>query len=98
MNGSAASGFMTIEASDKEPDLPVTALINNYITGYLGAAAALVKRAAEGGSWHVTVNLTRTAMWRQSLGFVDPERANCDLTSVNLVRTCRTDDQVEGFA
>jgi hypothetical protein len=43
--------------------------------GALGAAAALVKQATEGGSWHVTVNLTRTAMWYQTLGFVDPARA-----------------------
>jgi crotonobetainyl-CoA:carnitine CoA-transferase CaiB-like acyl-CoA transferase len=75
MNGSAASGLMTIEGSEAEPRLPVTGLINDYITGYMGAigaAAALVKRATEGGSWHVTVNLTRTAMWCGSLGLVDP--------------------------
>lgn len=81
MNGSAASGLMTIEGTESEPKLPVTALINDYITGYMGAVgatAALVKRATEGGSWHVTVNLTRTAMWCGSLGFVDPELADCD--------------------
>jgi crotonobetainyl-CoA:carnitine CoA-transferase CaiB-like acyl-CoA transferase len=81
MNGSAASGLMAIEGTESEPRLPVTALINDYITGYLGAVgatAALVKRATEGGSWHVTVNLTRTAMWCGSLGLVDPTRAGCD--------------------
>jgi crotonobetainyl-CoA:carnitine CoA-transferase CaiB-like acyl-CoA transferase len=75
MNGSAASGLMTAEGSDTEPKLPVTGLINDYITGYMGAigaTAALVKRATVGGSWHVTVNLTRTAMWCGSLGLVDP--------------------------
>lgn len=81
MNGSAASGLMTIEGSEGEPRLPVTGLINDYITGYLGAvgaSAALVKRATEGGSWHVTVSLTRTAMWYGSLGLVDPTLAGCD--------------------
>ena len=81
MNGSAASGLMTIEGTESEPKLPVTALINDYITGYMGAVgatAALVKRATEGGSWHVTVNLTRTAMWCGSLGLVDPDDAGCD--------------------
>src|ERR1700733_5135464 len=81
MNASAASGVMTIEGTEAEPRLPVTALINDYITGYMGAVgtiAALVKRATEGGSWHVTVNLTRTAMWCGSLGLVDPDRAGCD--------------------
>ena len=37
-----------------------------------------VKRATEGGSWHVTVSLTRTAMWCGSLGLVDPALAGCD--------------------
>jgi crotonobetainyl-CoA:carnitine CoA-transferase CaiB-like acyl-CoA transferase len=81
MNGSAASGLMTIEGSDTEPKLPVTGLINDYITGYmgaLGATAAMVKRATVGGSWHVTVNLTRTAMWCGSLGLVDHDDAGCD--------------------
>jgi crotonobetainyl-CoA:carnitine CoA-transferase CaiB-like acyl-CoA transferase len=81
MNGSAASGLMTLEGTESEPKLPVTALINDYITGYLGAVgatAALVRRATEGGSWHVTVSLTRTAMWCGSLGLVAPELAGCD--------------------
>jgi len=81
MNGSAASGLMTIEGSAAEPRFPVTFLINDYITGYmgaLGAMAALVKRATEGGSWHVTVSLTSTAMWCGSLGVVDPLLAGSD--------------------
>jgi len=72
MNASAASGLMTIEGTQAQPRLPVTGLLNDYITGYLGAAAAaLAKRATEGGSWHVTVNLTRAAMWCGSLGLVE---------------------------
>jgi crotonobetainyl-CoA:carnitine CoA-transferase CaiB-like acyl-CoA transferase len=81
MNGSAAAGLMTIEGTAAEPRLPVTGLLNDYVTGYLGAAgtaAELVKRATEGGSWHVTVNLTRAAMWYGSLGLVDPALAGCD--------------------
>jgi crotonobetainyl-CoA:carnitine CoA-transferase CaiB-like acyl-CoA transferase len=81
MNASAVSGLMTIEGSEAQPRLPVTALINDYVTGYLGAvgaAAALVRQVTEGGSWHVTVNLTRAAMWCASLGFVDPAQAGQD--------------------
>jgi crotonobetainyl-CoA:carnitine CoA-transferase CaiB-like acyl-CoA transferase len=81
MNGSAASGLMTLEGSAAEPRFPVTFLINDYITGYMGAIgamAALVRCATEGGSWHVTVNLTRTAMWCRSLGLVNPDAAGCD--------------------
>ena len=46
-------------------------MINDFITGYLGAAgalAALIRRAREGGSYHVKVNLASTAMWYSSLG------------------------------
>jgi crotonobetainyl-CoA:carnitine CoA-transferase CaiB-like acyl-CoA transferase len=81
MNASAASGLMTLEGTEEEPRLPVTGLLNDYVTGYLGAAgaaAALARRAAEGGSWHVTVNLTRAAMWCGSLGTVDPALAGHD--------------------
>jgi len=81
MNGSAASGLMTIEGGDGDPKLPPTGMINDFITGYmgaLGAAAGLIKQATEGGSWHATVNLTRTAMWYQTLGFVDPNDAGHD--------------------
>ncbi|MGF6885735.1 crotonobetainyl-CoA:carnitine CoA-transferase CaiB-like acyl-CoA transferase [Nocardia sp. GAS34] len=81
MNGSAASGLMTLEGTPEAPKLPVTGMINDFITGYMGAVgalAALNKRATEGGSWHVTVNLTRTAMWYQTLGLVDPAAAGAD--------------------
>jgi crotonobetainyl-CoA:carnitine CoA-transferase CaiB-like acyl-CoA transferase len=49
----------------------VPAALCDYVTGYLaaaGAAAALLKRIREGGSWLVEVSLCATAMWIQSLG------------------------------
>ncbi|GAA4401101.1 CoA transferase [Tsukamurella soli] len=81
MNGSAASGLMAIEGGDGDPALPPTGLINDFITGYmgaLGAAAGLIRQQREGGSWHVTVSLTRNAMWYQTLGLVDPADAGSD--------------------
>jgi crotonobetainyl-CoA:carnitine CoA-transferase CaiB-like acyl-CoA transferase len=79
MLGTAASGLAMLEGVDGMPAMPPTGLINDYITGYMGAAgatAALLKRAKEGGSYHVTVSLTRCAMWYQSLGLVpEAERA-----------------------
>lgn len=81
MNGSAASGLMAAAGTPEEPRLPVTGMINDFITGYLGAAgatAALVKRATVGGTWNVTVNLTRNAMWCLGLGLVDPALAGTD--------------------
>jgi len=73
MLGTAASGLAVLEGANGMPSMPPTGLINDYITGYMGAAgatAALLKRAKEGGSYHVTVSLTRCAMWYQSLGLV----------------------------
>lgn len=80
-NGSSTSGLMALEGSAEHPVLPPTRVINDHITGYLGsigAMGALIKRADEGGSWHVSVNLTSNAMWCSSLGLVDPELAESD--------------------
>ncbi|MFI7626832.1 CoA transferase [Microbispora rosea] len=52
--------------------LPAQAL--DHGTGYLaafGAVAALLRRGAEGGSWHVEVSLARTAAWLDDLGRID---------------------------
>jgi crotonobetainyl-CoA:carnitine CoA-transferase CaiB-like acyl-CoA transferase len=65
---------MTLEHSGIEHPALVGAALNDYTTGYLGATGAmlaLARRAAEGGSWHVRVSLTRTAMWIMSLPRVD---------------------------
>jgi hypothetical protein len=73
MLGSAASGIAMVDGTDGRPALPSTGLLNDYVTGYLGAAgieAALLRRAREGGSYQVTISLTRTAMWSLSLGLV----------------------------
>ncbi|XVQ88114.1 CoA transferase [Microbispora siamensis] len=52
--------------------LPAQAL--DHGAGHLaafGAVAALLRRAAEGGSWHVEVSLARTAAWLDDLGRID---------------------------
>lgn len=58
------------------PEL-IPAAVCDYVTGYLaaaGAAAALLRRMREGGSWHVQVSLCATAMWLASLGAIEPGR------------------------
>ena len=70
MLGSAASGLTMVDSTDGRPALPPTGMLNDYITGYLGAAgavAALLRRSREGGSYHVSVNLTGSAMFALSL-------------------------------
>jgi crotonobetainyl-CoA:carnitine CoA-transferase CaiB-like acyl-CoA transferase len=70
-----------IAAAQGEPDRPrlVPAAPCDYITGYLGALgamAALRRRAAEGGSYKVSVSLCRTGMWIRALGAnLDPTGA-----------------------
>jgi len=79
MLGSATSGLAVLEAVQNRPKLPATLLINDHVAGYLaaaGAIAALIRRAREGGSYHVSVSLTRAAMWYQSLGMMDREALN----------------------
>ena len=84
-----------LEGAKGMPSMPPTALINDYITGYMGAAgatAALLKRARQGGSYHVTVSLTRCAMWYQSLGLVpEAERAFARNPIQDIWTSARTD-------
>ncbi|WP_420348117.1 CoA transferase [Pelagibius sp.] len=68
-----ASGINYAEAeaagAEGPRELPCQAL--DHASGYLmalGAIAALVRRAREGGSWHVRVSLARSGRWLQSLG------------------------------
>ncbi|HYG06272.1 MAG TPA: CoA transferase [Stenotrophomonas sp.] len=71
MEGVSTTGFTITEGGGGRPRFPPTLVMNDYITGYIGAAgilAAMRRQAAEGGSWHVRVNLARAAMWFQSLG------------------------------
>lgn len=72
----AVAGIMAAEGGAGAPRTPPTQLLNDYLTAYLGAAgaiAALSRRAREGGSYHVSLSLARTAMWVQEFGLLAPE-------------------------
>lgn len=80
----AATGFSAAEGSFDKPALPPTYTLNDYLLSILGAAGvveALRRRAREGGSWRVHVDLGRAAMWVQSLGTIPRER----LTGLSFV-------------
>jgi crotonobetainyl-CoA:carnitine CoA-transferase CaiB-like acyl-CoA transferase len=71
-----ATGFNHAEAqaaSSTEPKaLPAQVL--DHASGYLlalGIQAALLRRAVEGGSWHVQVSLAQTAQWLRGLGRIE---------------------------
>jgi crotonobetainyl-CoA:carnitine CoA-transferase CaiB-like acyl-CoA transferase len=70
----SVTGMMLLEGSEEKPRLPPILVVNDYIVPWLaqaGVAAALRRRADEGGSWHVHVSLTRVALWILSLGLFD---------------------------
>jgi crotonobetainyl-CoA:carnitine CoA-transferase CaiB-like acyl-CoA transferase len=74
--GQSASGLMAAHSSIDAPRL-LPAAACDYLTGYMatiGMLVALLRRAREGGSWHVEVSLVRTGMWLHDLG----QRANAD--------------------
>jgi crotonobetainyl-CoA:carnitine CoA-transferase CaiB-like acyl-CoA transferase len=71
-----ASGFNVAEAeaagAAAPKPLPCQAL--DHASGYLlafGTLAALLRRAEEGGSWHVRVSLAGTGAWLRNLGRLD---------------------------
>ena len=60
------------------PEL-MPAAATDYTTGYLaafGALAGLRRQARDGGSWHVRVSLSRTAMWMMDLGATNHRKAD----------------------
>jgi crotonobetainyl-CoA:carnitine CoA-transferase CaiB-like acyl-CoA transferase len=74
----SVSGFCDEVTVDGEPRfLPVSAL--DYVTGYLaafGVGAALARRAADGGSYHVQLSLAQTGRYLAALPRTSPaERA-----------------------
>jgi len=72
--GAAVAGVFTIEGTLTHPTSPPIIPIVDNVVGWLGTVgvlAALRRRAVEGGSYRVTVSLTRTVLWLLSLGIFD---------------------------
>lgn len=78
----SATGFAHEEGlvrEDGRPSLPPTYLLNDYLAAILGTAGvveALRRRAVHGGSYRVHVNLSRVAMWVQSLGMFEVDQVS----------------------
>jgi crotonobetainyl-CoA:carnitine CoA-transferase CaiB-like acyl-CoA transferase len=76
--GGAVTGLFSIEGTLEEPKSPPIIPICDNVVGWLGTVgilAALRRRAVEGGSYRVTVSLTRTLLWLFSLGIFDKDYA-----------------------
>lgn len=96
----AEQGIFAAERSGSKREaapqlLPVAAC--DYLTGYLaaaGAAAALLRRYREGGSWLVQVSLASTAMWLHGLGKVAASRVPHSWNPAEgldgLIQSCET--------
>lgn len=69
--GQVVSGLALGESTDGSPRIAPTMTLNDYLSAYLaaaGVAAALLRRAREGGSYHVQTSLTQASMWLLGLG------------------------------
>jgi crotonobetainyl-CoA:carnitine CoA-transferase CaiB-like acyl-CoA transferase len=76
--GAAVSGLFTTEGTPAHPSSPPIIPICDNVVGWLatvGILAALRRRAFEGGSYRVTISLTRTVLWLRSLGIFDKDYA-----------------------
>src|SRR5262249_28640245 len=76
--GAAVTGLFCIEGTPTEPKSPPIIPICDNVMGWLGTVgilAALHRRAVEGGSYRVTVSLSRTVLWLLSLGIFDKDYA-----------------------
>jgi CoA-transferase family III len=74
--GGAVSGLFCLEGTPTHPKSPPIIPICDNVVGWLGTVgvlAALRRRAIEGGSYRVTVSLTRTLLWLYSLGMFDKD-------------------------
>ena len=72
--GGAVSGLFCVEGTPTHPKSPPIIPLCDNVVGWLGTVgilAALRRRAVEGGSYRVTVSLTRTLLWLYSLGIFD---------------------------
>ena len=74
----AATGLAVPQGPDTPPRL-APASVCDYLTGYLaarGVMEALIRRAEEGGTWHVRVSLCQTGMWLAGIGRTDESSAS----------------------
>jgi len=69
-----AMGLFCLEGSDDHPAAPPIKVVNDYVAGWLatiGVLQALKRRAVEGGSYKVTVSLSKVTLWLTSMGIFD---------------------------
>lgn len=74
-----ATTGLTVPRRDGGPPRLAPGSVCDYLTGYLAARGvmdALLRRAEEGGTWHVRASLCQTGMWLAGLGSTDETTAS----------------------
>jgi hypothetical protein len=82
------SGYVDAEGAVDAPLMPVQVIFADYLAAYVGAAgiaAALHRRATDGGSYRVGVSLTRMCMWAQEVGLLDAAALDGALPFMDIV-------------
>jgi crotonobetainyl-CoA:carnitine CoA-transferase CaiB-like acyl-CoA transferase len=85
----AVSGYVDAEGAVDAPLMPLQVIFADYLAAYAGAAgiaAALLRRANEGGSYQVRVSLTRMCMWAQEIGLLDHSALNGTLPFADITK------------
>lgn len=83
------SGYVDAEGAVDAPLMPLQVIFADYLAAYAGAAgiaAALLRRATEGGSYQVRVSLTRMCMWAQEIGLLDGTALDGALPFADIVK------------
>jgi hypothetical protein len=83
----AVSGYVDAEGAVDAPLMPLQVIFADYLAAYCGAAgvaAALHRRATEGGSYRVKVSLTRMCMWANEIGLLDRGALNGTLPFADI--------------
>ncbi len=85
----AVSGYVDTEGAIDAPIMPLQVIFADYLAAYAGAAgvaAALHRRATEGGSYQVRVSLTRMCMWAHEIGLLDGSALNGTLAFADMIK------------
>ena len=72
-------GLDCLEGTAEKPEFPSIFVVNDFVGSWLatiGTLQALKRRAVEGGSYKVTVSLSRALIWLFSMGIFDKEFAH----------------------
>ncbi|MDQ0391809.1 CoA transferase [Labrys monachus] len=73
-NAGGVSGVFAREGTPQQPKLTEIFVVNDYVMSWISnvaVAAALKRRAVEGGSYRVRISLARLSMWLLHMGVFD---------------------------